>query len=108
MDKALHFSEGKPGVDQIPPEALLAWGAVFTYGERKYNAKRNWMLGTDWSEMYGSLMRHVLYWAMGEDNDPESGLHHLAHALWNVGALYYYQMRGLGTDDRPKKEQVRQ
>lgn len=29
-----------------------------------------------------------------------SGLHHLAHARWNTGALLYFQMHSLGTDDR--------
>ncbi len=101
QDKASHFSEDKPGVDQIPPECLLAWGDVFTYGEKKYG-KSNWLKGTNWHEFVGSAFRHLLKWQLGEDLDPESGLPHLAHALWNVGALMTYQERGLGTDDRPQ------
>lgn len=98
--KAAHFSSDKSGVDQIPPEVLLEWGDVFTYGEKKY-ARNNWLKGTDWHEFAGSALRHLLRWQMGEDIDPETGLPHLAHALWNVGALRAYQIRGLGTDDRP-------
>lgn len=99
MTAALHYSEGKPGVDQIPPEVLLDWGRVFTYGERKY-ARDNWKRGNDWHEFYGSLLRHALKWWQGEDLDPESGLPHLAHVLWNAGALHYFQLRGIGQDDR--------
>lgn len=100
-DKALHFSEGKEGVDQIPPELLLEWGRVFSYGEQKY-ARDNWKKGNAFHEFYGSALRHLLRFWQGEDIDPESGLPHLAHALWNVGTLEYYRNHELGTDDRCK------
>ena len=31
-----------------------------------------------------------------------SGLHHLAHIRWNAGTLRFYQIHGLGEDDRLK------
>ncbi len=99
-DKALHYSEGKPGVDQIPVEVLLEWGEVFSYGEQKYD-RSNWKSGNDWHEFIGSAVRHLMAWRRGEDLDPESGLPHLAHVLWNIGTLRYYQIHGLGNDDRP-------
>jgi len=37
--KALHFSEGKSAVDEIPPDFLLGLGEVFTYGGNKYTIK---------------------------------------------------------------------
>lgn len=98
-EKATHYSQDKSGVDQIPTEVLMEWGEVFTYGEKKY-ARNNWKKGTDWHEFYGSALRHLYKWWNGEDIDPETGLSHLAHALWNVGALRYYQRREIGTDDR--------
>lgn len=113
--KAMHFSEGKPGVEQIPPEVLMEWGEVFSYGEKKY-ARNNWIKGTEWHQFSGSAMRHLLKWLAGEDYDtcdgssgctPEaemckvhSRLHHLAQAIWNVGTLRYFQMYGIGVDDR--------
>ena len=100
--RALHFSDGKPGVDQIPPEVLLEWGAVFTFGEQKYS-RGNWLRGNDWHEFAASALRHIYRWQMGEDNDPESGISHLSHALWNIGALRFYQIRDLGNDDRSIK-----
>ena len=96
---ALHYSDGKSGVDQIPPEVLLELGRIYTFGERKY-ARDNWKAGTAWHEFYGSALRHLYNWWMGEDLDPESGLHHLAHALWNITTLMYYQNHDLGEDTR--------
>lgn len=97
--QALHFSEGKPGVDQIPPQILIELGEVFSYGEQKY-FRDNWLRGNEWHEFYGSALRHLFKFWMGEDIDPESKLPHLAHALWNVMALRVYQLRSLGHDDR--------
>ena len=97
--KALHFSEGKVGVDQLPVEVLQEWASVFTFGEKKY-ARDNWKKGTDYHQFYGSALRHIFKWWAGEDVDPESGINHIAHALWNLAALRYYQIHGLGTDDR--------
>lgn len=97
--RALHFSEGKPGVDQIPSEVILEWGEVYTYGEEKYG-RDNWKQGNDWHEFYGSVLRHMFAFWGGEDIDPESGMPHLVQALWNCGALRYFQLHGIGTDDR--------
>lgn len=97
--KASHFSADKSGVDQIPVEILLEWGQVFTMGAKKYG-RDNWKSGTDWHEFYGSALRHLFAFWKGEDNDPESGLSHLAHAIWNIGAIRYYQLHQLGEDSR--------
>lgn len=102
---ASHFSAGKPGVDQIPVDALLEWGRVYTYGEAKYG-RDNWRKGLPWHEFYGSILRHLFKWWDGEDIDPESHLPHMAHALWNVGALMHFQANGIGTDDRPVGPQM--
>ena len=103
-NRALHYSEGKSGVDQIPAEVLLEWGDVFTHGEKKY-ARDNWLQGNDWHEFYGSAMRHMLKFWKGEDIDHDSGLPHLVMAIWNLGALRFFQLHGLGEDDRPWVEE---
>ena len=99
-NKALHYSEGKSGVDQIPVEVLLEWGDVFSYGEKKYY-RNNWLKGNKFHEFYGSALRHIFAFWEGQEMDSESGIHHLAHAIWNLAALRYYQLHGLGEDDRP-------
>lgn len=97
--KALHYSSGKSGVDQLPPDILLELGEIYAYGEKKY-ARNNWLNGNDWHEFIGSALRHIYRWMDGEDIDPESNLPHLAHAAWNIMTLRYYQRHDLGNDDR--------
>ena len=102
-DQALHYSDGKSGVDQIPVEVLIEWGEVFTYGEKKY-FRDNWKKGNAWHEFYASALRHIFAFWGGQDIDPESNLPHLAHAIWNIGALRHYQVQELGVDDRKYEE----
>jgi hypothetical protein len=97
--KAKHFSSGKLGIDQIPLEVIAEVGLVYTYGEGKYG-RDNWLKGTDWSEFAGSLFRHYTKFMLGEDIDPETGLPHLAHLIWNAIAIETFRLRGLGVDDR--------
>ena len=98
--KALHDSEDKSGVDQIPVDVLLEWGQVYTFGAKKYG-RDNWRKGTDWHEFYGSVLRHLFAFWGGEDIDPESGQSHIVQGIWNLGTLRYYQLHDLGKDDRP-------
>lgn len=56
---------------------------VYTYGGNKY-ARGNYLLGQTVSHYLDSAARHLLAWIRGEDRDPESGRHHLAHIWWNV------------------------
>jgi len=63
---------------------LLPWGAldevvaVLAYGAEKYD-RDNWQKIHKFR--YGkALLRHVVAYCKGETLDPESGLHHLAHA----------------------------
>lgn len=100
-DHALRYNEGKSRVDQIPAEALLEVGRVSTYGVEKYGLY-NWQKGQPWGNCIGAALRHIYHFMRGEDIDPESGIHHLAHAAWNLLALIWYQKKGLGEDDRIK------
>lgn len=91
----------KSPIHLIPPEGILMLAEVFKYGSRKYG-ERNWELGMDWSRIYSSAMRHLLSFWMGENDDPESKLQHMAHATWNCMALMCYVFWGIGFDDRPE------
>jgi hypothetical protein len=101
-DTAFHFETGKPMVDQVPPEAILAVAEVFTYGVNKYG-HFNWQHHADqwtYNQLYASMQRHVLAWQAGEDTDPESGLPHLAHAACNLMMLLTLIAHDKGKDDR--------
>ncbi len=89
----------KPRLDLIPSAPLFRAGEVLAFGAKKYKP-HNWRLGLSWLETYGSLQRHLAAWLDGEDDDPESGYHHLAHAVCQMLFLAEFVFRGTGTDDR--------
>lgn len=91
--------EGKPRPDLLPPGALWEISRVMEFGARKYS-DNNWCQGADWSRYIAALERHILAWKTGEDNDPESGINHLAHAGCCLLYLLEYHKSGIGTDDR--------
>jgi hypothetical protein len=91
----------KPRMDLIAPEAMVALARVLTFGAEKY-APRNWEKGMDWGRVYAAAQRHMWAWLAGEDNDPETGLSHMAHAMCCLMFLIAYQARGTGRDDRPR------
>jgi DNA-binding transcriptional MerR regulator len=103
--KALRYNEGKPEIHQVPRCLITETAKVLTYGERKY-AKYNWRKGGDYSIPYDCLMRHMTAWWEGEENDPESGLSHLAHAAANIAFLLFYKEKGVGIDNRPVTENL--
>lgn len=84
---------------------LLNWAffaelaRVADFGARKY-ADHNWLKGYAWSLNIGAAFRHLVRFVLGESYDPESRCHHLAHLAWHCMALYTFERRGLGTDDR--------
>jgi Domain of unknown function (DUF5664) len=105
---AVRANEGKVRFELITPEPLRELAKVLTRGAVKYEA-RNWERGLTYSSTWACLNRHLWSWYEGEDQDPESGLHHLTHALCNVWFLLTFAKRiEAGTlpatlDDRPKR-----
>jgi hypothetical protein len=74
----------------LPARALKAVVEVLDMGARKY-AEENWRTVPDARKRYTSaLFRHLEAWRMGEELDPESGLHHSAHVATN--ALFLLEM----------------
>ena len=96
------FDAGKLRFDLIPPEWESALAAVLTKGAEKY-ADRNWEKGLSWSRRYASARRHLNAFWRGEDNDPETGLPHLAQAAWNCLALLTFMKTHPDFDDRIKE-----
>jgi hypothetical protein len=82
------FDGGKLEYGLLPPYALQETVKVLTFGAQKYE-RNNWIHVDDGIRRYfDALQRHVWAWKMGENIDPESGLHHLAHAMCCLMFLY--------------------
>lgn len=101
-DDARKYDGDKLRFDLIPPEALEALAAVYTMGAGKYD-DRNWEKGLSWSRVFAAVQRHLWSFWKGEDEDPESGLLHLAHAAWGCFALIHHSLLRRNKDDRPVK-----
>jgi hypothetical protein len=86
------FDTGKMLYDLIPPHALEEMVKVLTIGAQKY-APDNWRLVPDANRRYfAAAQRHLWAWKRGEIKDPETGVHHLAHAACNLFFLYEHDV----------------
>jgi hypothetical protein len=97
------YNDGKPEYSLIPLIALRECARVFMYGRNKYDAW-NWAKGMDWLIPYDCMMRHMEAWQRREENDPESGLSHLGHAMCNLVMLCFYALCYPQGDNRPPAE----
>jgi hypothetical protein len=81
----------------VPGELEEAVAEILMFGAQKYS-RNGWKHVPDASRRYfAALERHIKAFKRGEDLDPESGLHHLAHATCNLAFLLYF-LRTAGTD----------
>lgn len=87
----------------VDPLALLTLAEVSGFGAQKYDAF-NYLKGYGWDLSFNAMTRHMLSFWNGEDLDDESGLPHITHAAWHALALTSFFKRGLGTDNRFKRE----
>ena len=85
------YDSDKLRLDLIPPEYSAVLGAIFTMGAHKYGDD-NWKQGMMYSRLLGAANRHLLQRWLGERCDQESGLPHLGHCMWNIGAMMYYDL----------------
>jgi hypothetical protein len=90
---------GKPPVSLIPGLPLIEIAKVLAFGAKKYD-RHNWRGGMKWSRLLDAAMRHLMAFNEGEDNDPETGYSHLAHAGCCILFLLQYVLVGSGEDDR--------
>jgi hypothetical protein len=81
-------SRGKvKGFTLLPWDTIAEEAEVYAYGAKKY-APNSWREVDDALDEYTNAMfRHLRSYFKGEERDPESGLRHLAHARWNLGAM---------------------
>jgi hypothetical protein len=103
-NSGLRFDTNKPRYDLIPPEFMHALAEHFLHGTKKYS-DRNWEKGMSWGTCFRAMMSHAWKWFGGEtyDVDPkmhEYKAHHLIAVAWNALALYTYEVRKIGLDDR--------
>lgn len=94
------IGSGKLPVHLWPETASIMGAMALLDGMLKYG-RSNWReAGVRASIYVDALRRHVGAWFEGEDNDPDSGLPHLSHALACLAIIVDAQAAGTMTDDR--------
>lgn len=88
--------------DLIPVEALAKVAQLYGFGAKKY-AEHNWRRGYEWSKSYAAMQRHLNEFWSGVENDPETGLPHLAAVVFHALALMTFMEEHRKFDDRFKK-----
>lgn len=84
----------KPRASLLPLGILYQVIAVLEFGARRY-AVDNWQHVPDARRRYyDAALRHIEAWWTGEQSDPESGQHHLAHACACLMFLMWFDGRG--------------
>ena len=90
--KGRKFDGGKLEYGLLPPLALEETVKVLTFGAQKYE-RDNWQIVPDAKRRYfDAVQRHMWAWKQGEQMDPESGIHHLAHAMCGLMFLYEHDI----------------
>lgn len=93
------------GSDKLPlhlwPATATALGCLgMLDGALKYG-RTNWRAAGIRPSIYvDACARHLLAWFSGEDDDPDSGLPHLAHALATIAIVVDAKASGRLIDDR--------
>ena len=77
--KGRKYDQGKPPLSLLPNAGLRAIAQVLRVGAEKYSPQ-NWRHVRPGRRYLDAALRHLHAFADGEDNDPEDGLGHLAHA----------------------------
>lgn len=91
--------QGKPRISLIPKDAIWGMGAALAYGEKKYGTN-NFRNGIAFSRLADAAQRHLTAWMEGENQDPESKLSHLDHAMASLAMLKFMDVNRQDQDDR--------
>lgn len=93
----------KPDLSHVTYELVEQVAKVRMFGAKKYE-RNNWRKGFKITRSLAAALRHLFLFLGGEDNDKESGLNHLGHAMCCIEhALHDYLYRK-HNDDRYKTE----
>lgn len=103
LETAMKYDAGKLDWVILPLGAVEDIIAVLKFGEGKY-ARGNFAAGNglSYTRVINAMLRHIFAFSRGEDNDPETGLSHIAHAGAGILFLLHYirNKHSYSNDDR--------
>ncbi len=96
------YDDEKPDFSLIDAEWLEEVAKVMSFGKRKYDA-HNWRKGLAVSRLLSAALRHLWAVVRSEDNDPETGLSHMAHLSCCAMFAYWTLKYRPDLDDRYRR-----
>jgi len=102
--KAATYDEGKEPLAHLPWAAIDELSKVQAYGYFKYKDFNNYRKGLEVSRNISCALRHIRDYMNGRDQDYESSLHPLAHAICRIAFILQNLKDGVAIDDRYKAE----
>lgn len=85
------YDQGKPDYSLVPYASLDEVVKVLTHGANKYG-RFNWEL-VEAHRYEAATMRHFSAYMQGEKLDPESDIHHLAHAITSLLFMLEFELK---------------
>ena len=99
--EGLKFDGGKIRPSLLPMDSLNKICEVLEFGAKKYKAN-SWQTVANGEQRYlDVLLRHLMAFSGGEENDPETGLSHLSHAGCNI--LFLLHLHSQDSEQCPQK-----
>lgn len=93
----------KVSISKLPAVAMLHGAHAMMDGARKYGPY-NWRDKPVRATVYvDAAQRHLCAWLEGEEEAPDSKVHHLGHVMGCCAILLDAQAMGNLADDRPKR-----
>jgi hypothetical protein len=103
---AKKLDDGKLDWSLLPIDSVEEILKVLEFGKKKYSSW-NWASngGFNYTRVLNAMLRHLFAYIRGQDNDPETGLSHMAHLGCNVLFILYYikHKEQFNKDDRFKQ-----
>lgn len=100
LEGSIKKDEGKPDYTMLTLEMIDLVSKVRMFGAKKYARGNFKKTGFKYTRSLAAALRHIYAFLNGEDNDPESGLSHLGHAICCIEHLIYDTKHHPSNDDR--------
>ena len=102
-EEGVKHDDIKPPLGLLSTYALTETAKVLAFGAEKY-AEDNWRQGLSYRRLVSAALRHILAFNEGQDEDPETELPHLAHAMCMIMFALELSATNPDLDDRYKHQ----
>ena len=97
------LADGKIPLEHLITSVLADDARCHKHGADKYGV-RNWRVDKILASTYeGAMLRHLIAWIEGEDEDPDSGLPHLTHLRACCAVVLDAEKHSMLEDDRARQ-----